>query len=177
MVRLMTVGVLAIVAWPVLAEAQEASASLESLIRARDLRRGVGIYLTDEAGQRIKGKISALSGNALTVETRNGERSFSASAIRRVELQDPIDSGIWLGAGLALAGTYVSCYAESRAANQFCYGTAYAFLPALGVSALIGGIVDARTHKTVYEAPGTRQVTLTPGLSPTGVGLRASIKW
>ena len=177
MVRLIMVGVLAIVAWPVLAEAQETSTSLESLIRARELRRGVGIYLTDETGQRIKGKIRALSDTTLTVETRNGDRSFTTSAIHRVELQDPIDTGIWLGAGLALAGSYVSCYAESRAANDFCYGTAYAFLPALGVSALVGAMVDARTHKTVYEAPSTRRVTLAPAVSRTGLGLRASIKW
>ena len=135
----------------------EASSSLEALIRERELRQGDGIYVTDETGQRIKGKFSDLSATSLTVDTPNGDRSFEASAIRRIELQDSIESGIWIGAGLAVAGSYISCYAESRS-NEFCYVTAYAFLPAVGVAAFVGAIVDATRHRKLYEAAGTKRV-------------------
>ena len=177
MVRLTTACALMITAWLPVAEAQEALPSVEQLIRARELRRGVGIYITDETGQRIKGRVSDLSGASLTVETRNGARSLTTSAIRRIELQDSIDSGIWIGAGLAVAGSYVSCYAESRSANDFCYGTAYLFLPALAVSAFVGAMVDASMHKKLYEAPGAKRVTVAPAVSRAGLGLRASIEW
>ena len=60
MVRLITVCALVIAAWPPVAAAQEASSSLEALFRARELRRGVGIYVTDETGQRIKATVSDL---------------------------------------------------------------------------------------------------------------------
>ena len=176
MVRLITVCALVIAVWPPVAEAQEASSSLEALIRERELRQGDGIYVTDETGQRIKGKFSDLSATSLTVDTPNGDRSFEASAIRRIELQDSIESGIWIGAGLAVAGSYVSCYAESRS-NEFCYVTAYAFLPAVGVAAFVGAIVDATRHRKLYEAAGTKRVTVAPAVSRAGLSVRASIEW
>ena len=61
MVRLIIVCALVIAVWPPVAAAQEASSSLEALFRARELRRGVGIYVTDETGQRMKGKVIDLS--------------------------------------------------------------------------------------------------------------------
>ena len=176
MVRLITVCALVIAAWPLVAEAQEASSSLEALVRARELRRGDGIYVTDEKGQRLMGKFSDLSATSLIVNTPSGDRSFEASAIRRIEFQDSIESGIWIGAGLAVAGSYVSCYVESRS-NEFCYGTAYAFLPALGVGAFVGAMIDANRHRTLYEAADTKRVTVAPAVSRGGLGLRASIEW
>ena len=177
MMRLITVCVLVIAAWPPVAEAQEASSALEALHRARELRRNVWIYVTDETGQRFKGKFRHLSGTSLTVETQDGDTSITTSAIRRIELQDSIANGIWIGAGLAVAGSYLSCFAESRSAGDYCYGTAYAFLPALGVSAFVGALVDASRQKTVYEASGATRVTVAPAISRAGLSLRASIEW
>lgn len=177
MMRLTAVCVLAMAASPAAAEAQEPTSALEALIGTRELRRGVGVYVTDDAGQRIKGTVIDLSGASLTVETGEGAKSLKAGAIRRIELQDTIESGIWIGVGLATAGSYASCALESRAAGQFCYGTAYLYLPALGVSALVGAMLDASRHKTIYEASGTKRVTVAPSVSRGGLGLRASIEW
>ncbi len=115
---------------------------------------------------------------SLTVETQSGDRSLATSAIRRIELQDSIANGIWIGLGLAVAGSRASCYAESRSAGgDFCYGTFYAFLPALGVGAWVGAEVDAARHKTLYEAAGAKRVTVAPAVSRSGLSVRASIEW
>ncbi len=176
MVRLITVCALVIAAWPPVAAAQEASSSLEALFRARELRRGVGIYVTDETGQRMKGKVIDLSGTLLTVETRAGATSIETSAIRRIELPDSTGNGIMIGLGLAVAGTFLSCGIES-AANEYCYGTAYAFWPILGVGAFVGAMVDATRHKTLYEAADAKRVTVAPVVSRAGLSVRASIEW
>ena len=70
MMRLITVCVLVIAAWPPVAEAQEASSALEALAlhRARELRRNVWIYVTDETGQRFKGKLVVSSLNYRPVD-------------------------------------------------------------------------------------------------------------
>ena len=143
---------------------------------ARELRRNVWIYVTDETGQRFKGKFRHLSGTSLTVETQDGDTSITTSAIRRIELQDSIANGIWIGAGLAVAGTFLSCGIES-AANEYCYGTAYAFWPILGVGAFVGAMVDATRHKTLYEAADAKRVTVAPAVSRAGLSVRASIEW
>lgn len=176
MVRLITVCALVIAAWPPVAAAQEASSSLEALFRARELRRGVGIYVTDETGQRIKATVSDLSGTSLTVKNQNGDTRLAASAIRRIELQDSTVNGIMIGLGLAVAGTFLSCGIES-AANEYCYGTAYAFWPILGVGAFVGAMVDATRHKTLYEAADAKRVTVAPVVSRAGLSVRASIEW
>ena len=113
MMRLTAVCVLAMAAWPA-AEAQEPTSALEALIGARELRRGVGVYVTDDAGQRIKGTVIDLSGASLTVETGEGAKNLKAGAIRRIELQDTIESGIWIGVGLATAGSYARSGIASR---------------------------------------------------------------
>ena len=62
--------------------------------------------------------------------------------------------------------------------NEHCYGTAYAsYLPALGVSALVGAMLDASRHETIYEASGDRRVTVTPTVSRGGLSPRASVEW
>ena len=51
------------------------------------------------------------------------------------------------------------------------------FLPALGVGALIGADVDAKRHRTLYEAADTKRVTVAPAVSRAGLSVRASIEW
>ena len=159
------------------AEAQEVTASLEELVRNRDLRIGDGVYVTDATGQRIKGDVSNLSGTTLEIRAGNRKRTLQADSIQRIERQDSLESGIWLGLGIAFAGLQVSCRLEARVVGDFCYGTAYSFLPVMAGSAFLGAMIDASRHRTVYQASGSRRLTWAPTVSRRHLGLRASVEW
>ena len=60
------IACLATVAAAGAAEAQVAH-PLDELVRTGDLRRGVGVYVTDADGRRLKGTISEVSSTELTV--------------------------------------------------------------------------------------------------------------
>lgn len=162
---------------PVAVEAQEASTSLEELLRTRELRIGDGIYVTDAAGQRIKGNVGNLSATALELRTRNGSTTLKAGGIRRIERQDSLENGIGLAILAGFGGAYASCYLEHLASDDYCYATAYSFLPAMAASIFLGAMLDASRHRTIYEAPGPTRVTWSPTVSDRHLGLRAAIAW
>ena len=175
MMRLITVCVLVIAAWPPVAEAQEASSALEALHRARaatqclDLRhRRDGTTLQGEGHRPVRH----------VADGRNPGRRYEHRDFRDPSnrASDSIANGILIGLGLAVAGTFLSCGIES-AANEYCYGTAYAFWPILGVGAFVGAMVDATRHKTLYEAADAKRVTVAPAVSRAGLSVRASIEW
>ena len=180
------IACLATVAAAGAAEAQVAH-PLDELVRTGDLRRGVGVYVTDADGRRLKGTISEVSSTELTVTQLRDTWTWAPTDVRKIELQDPLENGIWRGLAVGVAMLYGSCFSSlytealcgtgsDSAAAAYLAPLVYGF-PYAAIGAVVGGLVDASKHTTLYEAPGSTRLTLSPTLSPGGAGVQMSVGW
>ena len=178
MTRRAAIGIMALATWmlPLPAAAQNVAGSLAELLSAGTLQDGDGIYVTDAAGRRIKGSVGDLSRSALVVRDGGDTWTMSDADIREIDRQDSLQNGIWIGAGLAFAGSIGACRLEMNA-DEFCYRTAYLMLPAMAASALVGALIDASRHRTLYRARGAARLTVSPLASGGLGGVRASLSW
>ena len=160
---------LALLMLPGYAPAQDVAESLDELLRSGALRPGDDVYVTDAAGQRIQGRISDVSSSILAITAGRKIWTLADGDIRRIELQDRVDTSIWLGIGIAAAGAGV-LWAVERANGGI-------FLSALGAGAGLGWFLDASTHKTIYRKSGAARLSVSPVVSTERVGAQMSVGW
>ena len=135
-----------------------------------------GVYVTDATGRRIKGRISDASPSIMEVTDGRDTWTLAENEVSKIECQDPVATGIWLGIGIALASTYVVCGIERVNGAECCYAAAYTFFPALGASVSIGWYLDATNHKTLYQKSGSARLAVSP-MSKERLGAAASLSW
>ena len=171
------VGLSLLVFLPGEAAAQDVASSLDALVRSGSLATGDGIYVTDTAGRQLKGDVVDVLSGGLTLV--NGRRVWTLSAdhVIRIERQDSLENGIWLGLAGGVGAMYAGCGLLGLDAEGCGYLAAYAFIPAVVGGPIIGALIDAAIRKTVYEAPGSTRVTVSPMLSNGGLGARMSVGW
>lgn len=124
------------------------------------------VYVTDASGATIKGKLAALTDDEVQIVLAAGRRSVAAADVRRIQRQQPDSplTGVAIGAAIgAIPGIYW-LIADPNECTGMCPGE----YVAIGVGALVGGLIDRAVTKkvTVYsaEAPGDRapRVTIAP---------------
>ena len=91
------------------AEAQDAGASLVELLQSGELRPGDGVYVTDGAGQRIKGRISDVSSTGLVLIGGQDRWTLASSDVRQIEREDSVANGILIGVGVGAGLGVWSC--------------------------------------------------------------------
>lgn len=158
------------------AAAQDATAaSLEELMRSGSLRPGLGIYVTDTGGRRWKGDVRDVSSTMLTVtDDRGGAWSWSEGEIDRIEQQDSLENGAWIGLAAGVGVAYAAC----KMTRADClYVSLYVGYPAVAFGTFAGVMVDAVGHRTLYRATGSVHLRLTPTLSSRTLGARMSVGW
>ena len=168
----MTVGVVALSLLMLAgyAEAQDAGASLVELLQSGELRPGDGVYVTDGAGQRIKGRISDVSSTGLVLIGGQDRWTLASSDVRQIEREDSVANGILIGVGVGAGLGVWSC-------GDGCYQGAKQVLlySALGLG--IGWGIDAVMRKTLYRAPASARLTVSPVLSTERAGAQMSLRW
>ena len=140
------------------------------------LRVGNKLIIRDADGRTTKGRLSVLTGAQIEVESRrwfrSRKRTFSESAVRRVQIED----GVWKGAllGLAIGGAFtgVVCSVDDEG-----YGCFYALLLAPTFGAGLGSAVDGFINRSVYETPRPARTTLSPVVGPGRLGLAARVRF
>ena len=155
------------------AEAQIAR-SLDELVRFGTLGPGDGVYVTDAGGRRIKGDVRDLSSSAVAVTDGHEVWTLADTEIETIERQDPLSTGMWIGAGLGVAGFFVGCGLEG---GEFCYRTFLTFPLYFTTSIVVGAMIDASRHETVYRASRSARVTASPVLTRGGAGILATLSW
>jgi hypothetical protein len=163
------------------ADAGQEPAVTDSFGRLRDvLTVGTVVFVEDDAGERVKGKVRSLSADAMTIVTSgtfSQERSFPAQRIVGVTRVDSRLNGFLLGfaAGAvpgALLGSGVSTYCENEASS--CAG---APLVVGGLMGLVGGwigwaidgAINGETPLFSRERPASAtRLSLSPAVLPQG---------
>ena len=172
------IGVLALsmMLLPGVAVAQDVAVSLDELLRSGSLQPGEGVYVTDAAGRRLKGTLSDVSSTGLVVTHRGQAWTVAAADVREIDLQDSLRNGIAYGM-VAVAGPIAAvCGAGGSHPGECAYVLLYAF-PVVAIGGVVGGVVDALRHKTVYRAAGSVQASVSPIVSHGSFGTQVSITW
>lgn len=174
-----TVGLLTlmILLLPLEAESQGVANSLNQLRSSGLLKPGDAVYVTDGNGRRTKGKIRDLSSTSLTLTEGRDTRNLDETDVRKIERRDSLENGIWIGLGIGVGMTAVICKTDPD--PEHCpYTVAYVGLPAIAAGTILGAIVDAFIHKTLYLAPpgsGSSRLRLSPNLSNKRTGVSMSV--
>ena len=183
--RIVGLGVLALVALPGAGAAQDWSTSLDELKRAGTLRPGDRVHVTDANGRRLSGRITDLS-TGLTVADGRDTWTLPDAEVSQIDLEDSVKNGVWLGFAAGAGAHLVICLTEFNAflCPQGSDSLVAAFmrpfikgLPYAALGALTGGLIDARTHTTLYKAPGSARVAVSPILARERLGARMSVTW
>ena len=154
---------------PGVAVAQDVAVSLDELLRAGSLQPGEGVYVTDAAGRRLKGTLSDVSSAGLVVTHRGQAWTVAVADVQRIDLQDPLANGIGYGMAAVAGPIAAVCLAGGSHPGECTYVLLYAF-PVVALGGVVGAVVDALRHKTVYRAEGCAGPRGADGFSPWGRG-------
>jgi hypothetical protein len=144
---------------------------------------GETVFVTDQAGQTVKGKVQQVSDTVLLLRSDHNDFALAASDVQRIARRGHTLRN-WALTGLTAGFATGAIVAESLGCSNF-------FCPAKnsvaigGVSGVIGLGVGAaggaalRRERVVFEraAIGRAPGAITPLLSPTVSGLLVQIRW
>ena len=150
--------------WPAGAEAQATAGSFEELgglVKAEET-----VVVTDMNGRRVRGALSAVGKDSLSLVIDGRTQSFARSEVSTVRLADGLGNGALIGAGVG-AGAALGILAIVGSGDGYVLSSAKVGAPLLlsGIGALVGVLVD-RAHeggRVVYASLGR---TSRLGVSP-----------
>jgi hypothetical protein len=151
---------------------------------AGKLKPGKTVYVTDDAGRRVKGKLLSLSASSLTLLAGADQETFRETQVRQLTEQRRYTGrgallGLGIGAGVGAFGVLLTCGDCGDWRLPFALAGAVAYG---GIGAGIGAAAGASmTHeRLVYGGPAAHApttVVLTPIVSKQGKGLAASVRF
>ncbi len=147
---------------------------------APQLPAGTTVVVTDTNGRRVKGKLTELTTESLTILTGSGGQTFARSTVREVQKQIPdskLDGGlIGFAAGWGVPAAVCTGRSDSSETGSCVAGTlVFGGLPGLAIGMMIDAI---HTRKVVvFEAAPRRTVSVTPVVAPGRIELQASVHW
>ena len=174
--ELIGVLTLSMMALPGAVEAQDIAVSLEQLLHSGSLQLGDGVYVTDATEHRIKGTISDMSSTTLVVTHRGQTWTVTGTDVRKIDRQDSWVNGI--AYGMLTTGGSISavCWAGESNAGECGYVLLYAF-PVVAIGGVVGGVIDALKHKTVYRTGGSMRASVSPIVAHRSLGTHVRITW
>jgi hypothetical protein len=177
--------VLAAIAWGWAAGLTSAQTPGESspFFAALKTRVPVGdeVYVTDTMGATLKGRLAAVTDDAVQVYVGADLRRIAAASVRRIQWQQPDSplTGVLIGAGIgAIPGLYWLAVDPNE-----CAGLCPEEYALIGLGAAIGGWIDHAIKKkvTVYEPRAsntpTRRVDVRPLLTRGRIGVRLALRF
>lgn len=145
------------------------------------VRAGDFVYVTDASGSTVKGTLTALTDRSVDVCRNAGVRTIAAVDIRRIQRHQPDSplTGVWIGAAI---GAVPGIYWLIADPNE-CAGLCAEDYAAIGLGAVVGGLIDRAIHRrvTVYQASAadirSPRVTMAPWVRHRGAGIRVATAW
>jgi hypothetical protein len=173
---------LALLALPTLAAAQEPVRDFTQLNTR--LRPGDTIWVTDAQGREVKGRITALGADALTLEGGGG-RTFGAPDVATIAVRrnDSLGNGALIGLAVGGLGTGVACLTTAEGQDQeWCVLVAAVYG---GLGSAIGVGIDAMIpgkKLVAYRAPGSAgrpqaRLSIAPVITPRAKGVAVAFSF
>ena len=167
----------AVALWPASAEAQAMARSFEELTEM--VKAEETVIVIDTRGRRVKGALTAVDQDSLSLATDGRTQTFARSEVSTVRVADGLGNGALIGAGTGL-GAALGILVILGSQDGYVLPSAKVGAPLLlsGVGALVGALVD-RAHeggRVLYVSPGqTSRLLVSPLLGKDRQGVLASI--
>jgi hypothetical protein len=167
----------AVAFWPASAGAQTTARSFEGLTGM--LKADQTVIVMDMTGRRVKGALTAVDENSLSLATDGRTHTFALSEISTVRVPDGLGNGALIGAGAGL-GAALGILAIIRSGGDDVLPSAKVGAPLLlsGIGALVGILID-RAHeggRLLYVSPGkTSGVLVSPLVGKDRKGVLVSV--
>jgi len=157
-----------------------ATPSAFAALKARVPLGGV-VYVTDTTGATIKGKLAALTDDAVQVNVRAEVRRVAVADVRRIQWQRPDSplTGVLIGAAV---GAFPGIYWLVADPNE-CTGLCPEEYGFIAIGAVVGGLIDRAITKrvTVYTAGVSSRretsVTIGPIVMRDRKGVQVAVKF
>lgn len=165
--------------WPASAEAQTMARSFEEL--AGIVKAEETVVVTDMRGRRVKGALTAIDEDSLSLATNGRTQTFGRSEVSTVRVVDGLANGALIGAGAGL-GAALGMLAIVGSGDGYVLPSAKVGAPMLlsGIGALVGGLVD-RAHergRVLYASPGQISgLVVSPLLGKDRQGVLVSVRF
>jgi hypothetical protein len=169
----------AVALWPAGVEAQTPARSFEELpgiVEAEEM-----VIVTGIGGRRVKGALTAVEKDSLTLAMDGRTLTFARSDVHTVQVADGLGNGALIGAGAGL-GAALGILATIASGDGYVLPSAKVGAPLLlsGIGALVGALVD-RAHeggRVLYVSPGqTSGPSVSALLGQDRHGLLVSVRW
>ena len=175
--------VMAVALLPSMAHAQataNAATTFAEIASRSNVKTGASLVVTDSSGQRIRGKLTTVSGDALSIWVDGRTRTFTNQQVREVQhrLKDSKIEGALIG--LAAGWLVPSIVCTSRSDSSETLGCVLDTLLLGGLPGLaIGAAIDAAQAKTVtvFRSSASTRIAVAPVVTARGLGIRASIRF
>jgi hypothetical protein len=161
--------------------AGEASSSPSFVALKTRVPVGDEVYVTDTTGGVLKGRLDAVTDDAVQVYVGADLRRVAAGSVRRIQWQQPDSplTGVLIGAGIgAIPGLYWLAVDPNE-----CGGLCAEEYALIAIGAAIGGWIDHAIKKkvTVYERRASdtpmRRVAVGPLLTRERIGVRLALRF
>lgn len=139
------------------------------------LTPGYPVEVTDSTGRRVRGGVMSFSDTTIDLGTAG---RFEASSIRRIDVIDPIRNGASTGA-VVLGIPLFLVFWVNQDCEDACGGLP-SLLGGVGIGALAGAFVDARTRRPAFrraDQGGSPRAEWTPFLHPKRKGVHVSLSF
>jgi hypothetical protein len=169
----------AVALWPASAEAQTMARSFEELkgiVKAEET-----VIVTDMRGRRVKGALTAVDEDSLSLAKGGRSQTFARSEVSSVRVPDGLGNGALIGAGAGL-GAALGILAIAGSGDGYVLPSATVVAPLLfsGIGALLGVLFD-RGHeggRVLYLSPGqTSGLVVSPLLGNDRQGVLVSVRF
>jgi hypothetical protein len=143
--------------------------------------RGEIVYVTDQAGTKVKGRVVRISATSINLLVNDGSREWAASDVARITRRRghaALGAGAGLAAGFGLGALLVLTGCDN---GSFCDAgwvlRVGAFLGGIGAGA--GAAIGAanRTERVLYAAPSPSAHVFSLRVAPGGIGMRAQLRF
>jgi hypothetical protein len=139
---------------------------------------GYEVVVTNEGGDRTRGRITSISTGAITIDTRTTlplfrrftgrEQTFVASSVRTIQIVDSVWNGFLLGAAASVGFVFMSA--------EFCSTSLCPWVFLAATAPFLGEAIDLHVNSPIYQRPPrTSRIRIVPALGPNQAGILAAV--
>jgi len=161
---------------------QTPPSSFEQLIAEDAIQPNETVYVTDNWGNRVKGRIGEIRPGSLVLMQGARKIQMTEADVNWIQRGDSLQNGLWLGLGAGIAAAWIAPHLFCDLPDDECAAIVFAAigLPSIAAGGVTGALVDAAIKKTIFQYSGTRAsapIQVSPVLGGRRAGVLATIRF